>query len=281
MHHEGAKQRRDLPCRHESWHTFFDSALLIEVGVVRRVAGQQLVRQCTETIYIVGGCWWLTAQLCGARGKWREAVPVGIPSRRGRRSRRSGVGRRRRRHGCFSDTEICQASAASYVEQNIARLQVPMDDSALMCVLERLGNLQEYRDDLEEARTAQATKIAAGSELHRQNHCVARAFWRKHLEDGRMIEPARNCVLVLEGAPALSLMCGGIQHLEGDVDPARTIVRAPYFALPARAQLVQQRVARVELSTLDRYSGLSHILSRLRSLFRSMRPTQRDRLDLR
>jgi hypothetical protein len=35
-----------------------------------------------------------------------------------------------------------------------------MYDSTLMCVLERLGNLQEYRDDLEEARAAQATKIA-------------------------------------------------------------------------------------------------------------------------
>jgi hypothetical protein len=29
-----------------------------------------------------------------------------------------------------------------------------MDDSTLMCVLERLGDLQEHRNDLEEARAA-------------------------------------------------------------------------------------------------------------------------------
>jgi hypothetical protein len=181
-----------------------------------------------------------------------------------------------RRHGRFGDTEIRQARAASCVEQDVTRLQVPMDDSTLVCMLERLGNLQEYGNDFEEARAAQATKIATGRELHRQNHCVARAFWRKHLEDGRMIEPACNCVLVLESTPCLGLMCGGIQYFEGDVDPPYTIVRAPHFALPARAQLIQQRVARIQLSTLDRCNGLSHI-----SLLRSMRRIQRNRLDLR
>ena len=231
MHHEGAKQRRDLPCRYESWHPFFDSPLPVEVGVVRRIAGQQLVGQRAEAIYIVCGCWWLTTQLRRARGKWREAVLVGIPSGRGCRSRRRGL----RRHGRFGDTEICQACATSRIEQDVARLQITMDDSTLMGVLERLGNLQEYRNDLEEARAAQAAKIATGSELHRQNHCVARAFWREHLHDGRMIESACNCVFVLESAPGRILIRGGVQHLEGDVNPARTIVRAPHFALPARA----------------------------------------------
>jgi hypothetical protein len=155
-----------------------------------------------------------------------------------------------------------------------------MDDATLMCMLQRLGNLEEYGNDLEEARTAQAAKIATGRELHRQNHCVAGAFRRKHLEDGRMIEPACNCVFVLESIPRLRLLAGGIQHLERDVDPTRTIVRAPYFALPARAQLIEQRVARIQFPTLDRSNGLSHVCVRLRSLSRSMCRLQRDRLDL-
>jgi len=258
MHHERAKQRRDLARRNESWHAFFDGASLVEMGVVGRITRQELVRQRTEAVDIVGGCWWLTAQLSRARGKWREAVPVGIPGGRSRRSRTIGL---RRRHGRFGDTEIRQARAPSRIEQHVTRLQVPMDNATFMCVLERLGNFQEHGNDLEEARTAQAAEVTTGRELHRQNQCVAGTLWRKHLEDRRMIEPACNRVFVLEGAPSLSLWAGGIQHLEGNVDPPRTIVRTPHLALPTRAQLVEQRVARVELPTFDRCNGLSHVLS--------------------
>jgi hypothetical protein len=80
-------------------------------------------------------------------------VSVGIPGCGGRRPRRLGCGVRWR-HGRFGDTEICQARAPSCIEQDITWLQVAMDDSTLMCMLERLGNLQEHRNDFEETRAA-------------------------------------------------------------------------------------------------------------------------------
>jgi hypothetical protein len=50
-----------------------------------------------------------------------------------------------------------------------------------------------------------------------------------------MIEPAGDRVLVLESTPRLGLMRSTVEDLEGDVDPARTIVRAPHLALAACA----------------------------------------------
>jgi hypothetical protein len=151
MHDESAEQWRNLSCWNESRNTFFDRALLVEVRVVRRVTGQQLICKRAETIYIVGWCWWFSAQLGRASSKRRIAVLVGIASWTGGQPRARSSHRSHRR---FCDAEVRQPCPAARVEQDVTRLQVAVNDSALMRMFQGLCNFQEYRNDFEEARTA-------------------------------------------------------------------------------------------------------------------------------
>ena len=64
-----------------------------------------------------------------------------------------------------------------------------------------------------------------------------------------MVQEARDLVLVLQSAPRFVLTAVRIQHLEGNIDAARVVMRTPHFSLPARTQLVQERIARIELLT--------------------------------
>jgi hypothetical protein len=68
-HHERAEQRRNLPGRNQLRDWLLLSTLDIEVRVVRRITGQQLVRERAQSVHIVRGSWWLAAQLRGTRGE--------------------------------------------------------------------------------------------------------------------------------------------------------------------------------------------------------------------
>ena len=184
-------------------------------------------------------------------------MPVGVASGRDCAARAFGF---HWGHGCLGNTEIRQSRAPPCVEQHVARFQIAVDDSAFVRMLQGLRNFEQHRNDFEESGTAQATKIPSGGELHRQNHCVAGSLRRKYLQDRRMIKPARNSVLVLKKTPRLILTCTGVHDLEGDIDAARTVMRAPHFPLPARAQLIQERVACIELPTFDCRNSLGHNL---------------------
>ncbi len=88
---------------------------------------------------------------------------------------RFGCGRRRgllgaRGHRSFRDTEVCESRATPRVKKNVAGLQIPMHDSILMRMFERLRNLEQDGDDLQEAGATQASKITARGKLHRQDH---------------------------------------------------------------------------------------------------------------
>jgi hypothetical protein len=163
---------------------------------------------------------------------------------------RSPVRRASRRHRRFGDAEVGESRPAARVEQDVARFQIAVNDPTLVRVFQGLCNFEEYRNDFEEARAPQPAKIAARGKLHGQNHCFASSLGCEHFENGRMVQEARDGVLVLQRAPRLVRTTRGIHHLEGDVDSARSIVRAPNFSLPARAQLVQERIARIELLTI-------------------------------
>jgi hypothetical protein len=174
-------------------------------------------------------------------------MPVCVACCGGSRPRVRRVARGHRR---FGDAEVRESCATACVEQDIARFQIAVNDPTLMRVFQGLCNFEEYRNDFEEARSPQPTKVAAGCKLHRENHRFAGSLGREHFENGRMVQEARDGVLVFQRAPRLVRTTRGIHHLEGDVDSARSIVRAPNFSLPARAQLVQERIARVELLTI-------------------------------
>jgi hypothetical protein len=150
----------------------------------------------------------------------------------------------RRRHCLFGDTEVGQSCPASRVKQHVARLQITVHDTALVRVLQGLCYFQKYRDDFQEASAAQPPEVTSGSQLHRQDHAVAGALWRKHFENAGVIELAGDSVLVLESAPGVFLAPRRrIHHLYRNIHPARTVMRAPNLALSAGSQLIQERIA--------------------------------------
>ena len=104
--------------------------------VIRRVAGQQLVGQRAEPVDVIGRVRRLAAQLLRARRERRQALAERIPLRRERRA---------------GDAEVRKLHAAARIEQHVAWLQIPMDDAALVRVLERLRRFQQDRNDLEVA----------------------------------------------------------------------------------------------------------------------------------
>src|SRR5262245_18301617 len=113
-----------------------------------------------------------------------------------------------------------------------------------MRVLERLRNIDEHRHDIEVTLAAELAQICAGGELHGQRDEIAFAIRRLHLQDGRMIEPARDGVLAHQRGPRRIVVSeAGIQNLESDVDTHGLIARAPDFRLPASTQLLEHRVA--------------------------------------
>ena len=120
-----------------------------------------------------------------------------------------------------------------------------MDDTVLMRVFERLRDVDEHRHDVEIALATQPAQISARGELHRQRDEIALAIRRVHLEDGRMIHPARDGVLAAERGPR-SIVVRELraQNLESNLDAALIVTRTPDFRLTACPQLLEQCVTR-------------------------------------
>jgi len=71
-------------------------------------------------------------------------------------------------------------------------------DALLMRILKRGCDFKQYRDDLQIAGAAQAAQITAGRKLHRQHRRIGVTLRAVHLQNRRMIEQARDLVLVLK-----------------------------------------------------------------------------------
>src|SRR5207245_1227510 len=184
------------------------------------IAGQQLVGQRAEPVDVIRGSRRLAAQLLGARRERGQALAQRIPLRRERRA---------------GDAEVGKLHAPACIEQHVAWLQIPMDDAALVRVLERLRDLQQDRNDLEVTGASQAAQIPAGGELHRQDDCIVRSLGGIYLEYGRVVEAACDRVLVLQRRPGAFVAPElGAENLERDVDAARVVAGAPGFRLARR-----------------------------------------------
>jgi hypothetical protein len=219
-HHDLAELRRNLPGRRELRNGLRLGTLEIEVGIIRWMTGQQLVGKRPETVDVIRGARRLPAQLRGARGERRVSCAV--------RPLRPAAGRRYQ----AGDAEVGQLHPAAAVEQHVLRFQIPVHDAARVCVLERFGYFEQHRHDVEVCRAAQPSQITAPRELHRQHEDILDPLRRQHLEDPGMLQAVGDVVLALERFPRRRIARGsGRKDLQGDVDAARLVVRAPYFPL--------------------------------------------------
>jgi hypothetical protein len=245
-HDQRTQQWRNLPRRHEFRHRLFLRPAQIEMRIVRRITGKQLVSKGSQPVDVVGLGGRLATQLLGTGGEWREPLQAGR-----RCAGRCGA----------SGTKVRQLHAATRIKQNIAGLQVAMDDPALVRVLQRLCDIQEHRDDVQVTGPTQAAQIPARGELHGQHHRVSQVMRGKYLQCGSMIQTTRDRVLALKGGQyGLAGSSCGVGYLQRNVDAADVVVGAPDFALSARTQFLEQSKARVQTVTSEGCCELSHDL---------------------
>ena len=134
-----------------------------------------------------------------------------------------------------------------------------MDYTALVRVLERLGDLEENRDDRQIIGTAQAAQVTTRRELHRQKERPILALGLIYLEDERMIETTGALVFVTQCVPRRrgASRCHS-QDLQRDIRTTLGIMGAPHLALTASAQSFLKDVARPDQRGFIRDRRLVH-----------------------
>ncbi len=162
------------------------------------------------------------------------------------------------------DAKVGKLHSAARVEQDVSGLQVAMHNAPLVGVLQRLGNLDEHRNDLEVPCTAKAPQVAARGKLHGQRNNVARALGREDLQYCSVAQPIGDLVFPLKSGP------GGFvarerraENLQRDIDAAHLIVRAAHLSLTARTKSVEQRVAGVQPASSGGSQNFCHSFSRI------------------
>jgi hypothetical protein len=207
------------------------------------MARQQLVRERTEAIDVIGGARRLAAKLLGT-GRERR-MPAGARLR-------SGTGCRQQP----GNTEVGKLYPSAAVEQHVSRLQVPVHDAARMSVLEGFRDLEQHRHDLQVSRAAKAPQVPTRRELHREHHDVLDSLRSQDLKNTGMLQAAGYVVLALERLPSTRSAGGGAgEHLQSDVDAAGVVVRLPDLALSARTYPLDERV----VAECDRLSGCTNL----------------------
>ena len=118
----------------------------------RPASGQQLVEDRSEDVHVRSGRDGLTPQLfgCGVRRRQRPKL--------GRRL----IGERVIHFEQLGDAEVEELHLASPRHEDVRRLQIPMDDERLMCVLRRVGHGSKEAEAL---FNRQALRIAVQSSL--------------------------------------------------------------------------------------------------------------------
>ncbi len=120
-----------------------------------------------------------------------------------------------------------------------------MDDAVLVRVFQRLRDVDEHRNDIEVARAAKLSQVAARGQVHGQGRKVAFPIGRLHFENERVLQLAGDGVLTHQPRPCRFALCQRrAQNLERDFNTRELIARAPDFRLPAGTQLFDQGVAR-------------------------------------
>jgi len=180
---EPGEQRWNLPC----WYEFRNRLLLrssnVEVRVVGRIAREKLVGERAKPVNVIGLRRRFSAELLRTRRERRQALLARGLRRRPFRTRGS---------------EVRELHSTARIKQYVTRLQVTVNNAALVGVLERLRDVEKHRNDVEISAASKAAKITAVRELHGQNHYFPRAMRWKYLQHRRVIQAARNRVLALK-----------------------------------------------------------------------------------
>ena len=71
--------------------------------------------------------------------------------------------------GAGGNAEVGQLHLSGTIEQHIRRLQVTVNDSLFMRVLQRTGEIDEHRHDFQVRGAAQLAQVTASGQLHRQH----------------------------------------------------------------------------------------------------------------
>src|SRR5262249_53782667 len=119
-------------------------------------------------IDIVGDRGRIASKLLGTRCERRQSRPphVGVRYTRSR-----------------GDAEVREPHAATRVEQDVAGLEVAMNDAVLMRVFQRLSDIDEYWNDVQVTCATKLPQIPTCGQLHGERRKVPFPVGRLHFEN--------------------------------------------------------------------------------------------------
>src|SRR6185312_14678547 len=142
------------------------------------------------------------------------------------------------------NAEVGELHPSTAVKEHVLGFEIPVHDTSCVSVFESFGHFEQHRYDLEISSASNTTQIAAAGELHRQHHHIVDSLRRLYLQNSRMLQTTGDVVLMLQRFPRgrIARSRRG-QDLQGNVDAARFVVRAPYLALSSGTDPLDERVS--------------------------------------
>src|SRR5579883_757612 len=187
---------------------------------IRRAPGQQLVQNHPERVDIAGGRYRLPPHLLGTRIFGREGV------------HERGFHARGRTHD-FGNAEIQQFGHAVRRDQNIARLQVAMNDQVLMSIVDRRTDGSEQLQaagDVERVLVAMSINGRALYQLHDNvGNAIVGGATIQQASNVRVVETGQDLALIAKALPDEVRIEPPAHHLdrdlavEGAVGPDRAV----------------------------------------------------------
>jgi hypothetical protein len=197
----------------------------IRILAQRRLAGQQLEGQRAEGVEVVGRHRGLTVELLGAHAGAR-ATP-------GRQRASRGADRRR-------VTEIGDPRSPVGVQQHIGALEVTVDHTGPVGVLEGRGDLDQHRQQPLPGRAAKMADIATRRVLHHQQRGVVGLDEFMHLENMGVPEFALACELTAQKFDGTGVP-GVVASQDLERDAPISVLREPDRAQASLAQRPDQQ----------------------------------------
>ncbi|MFZ0800618.1 MAG: hypothetical protein WAN70_00500 [Terriglobales bacterium] len=177
---------------------------------MRPLPGQQLVKQDSERIDIRALGDRCSAQLFGARVFGRHWTPIGSGSRR-------VWGPSRVEH--FGNAKIQEPDHALLGNQNIAGLQITMDDEVLMGILHCQADCTEQLQAFGHRQSASIAKFVDANALDVLHDQIGQAFFSaptvKESHDAGVVQSCQSLSLVAKTPKDFILLGPWLQHFDG------------------------------------------------------------------
>ena len=207
------------------------------VGLERPTARHRLVERHAQGEHIAARVGRLAAELLGRHVR-RRALDVG------RRGRRRAGRAHRPADRCARDPEIRDADPTIVADQDVAGLDVAMDDPRRVRRAQAARRRRERLDDRHPRRPGREPRSerSPAHELHRQEHAAVALADIEHWHHVRMRELrhrprlARQPLLIRLAEESL------VQQLQRHLAIQHTIVRRPHHAHPSHPELLDQDI---------------------------------------